>query len=101
MALREEILPYVDGNNLISPEPVTPGIVVGSDNGTSFTSEYYIILKKLGQLQSNDFADFQARIGQCVNSQGMLCRVPIGQNDGQEEVDDYYGVLNGCMQMGN
>jgi len=101
MALRDEIVPYVDGNKLVAPNLVAPGTLAGSDNGPMYTSEYYIMLKKLGQLQSQDNADFQARIGQCVNNYGMLCRVPVGQDDGQEQVDDYYGVLNGCVQMQN
>jgi hypothetical protein len=25
----------------------------------------------------------------------------VGQSDGLEQVDDYYGVTNGCMEMGN
>jgi hypothetical protein len=66
-----------------------------------FTAELYVTLQKLGQLVSQDYVDFQARIGQCINAEGMLCRVPIGQDDGQEQVDDYYGVFNGCKQMGN
>jgi hypothetical protein len=28
-------------------------------------------------------------------------RVPIGQVDGQEGPDDYYGVLNACFHLGN
>lgn len=101
MALRDEIVPYVDGNQLVAPALVTPGTQKASDNGPMFTSEWYAMLKKSGCLVSQDFADFQERIGQCVNPQGMLCRVPVGQDDGQEQVDDYYGTLNGCKQMGN
>ncbi|CAK9253121.1 unnamed protein product [Sphagnum jensenii] len=101
MALRDEILPYVDGNDLVAPNPVSPGTLKGSDNGPMFTSEYFIMLLKLGQLIPSDTNDFQNRIGQCVNAAGMLCRVPASQDDGQEEVDDYYGVLNGCKQMEN
>ena len=29
----------------------------------------------------------------------MLNRVPLGQNDGLESVDDYYGVLDGCKTL--
>jgi hypothetical protein len=102
MALRDDFSNYIDGNGLLSPNPGTwvPG-QKSSDNGTSFTSEYYTILKKNDQLTNQDKLDYQQKIGQCVNSAGMLCRVPIGQDDGEEAPDDYYGVLNGCMQMGN
>ena len=99
--LRDEILPYVDGNNLVAPNLVASGTKQGSDNGPMFTAELYVMLQKLGQLQGQDVADFQTRIGQCVNAEGMLCRVPIGQDDGMEAPDDYYGTLNGCLHMGN
>ena len=59
------------------------------------------MLKRNGALQDSDIADYASRIGACVNPEGMLCRVPVGQDDGQEEVDDYYGVTNGCVEMGN
>ena len=102
MALRDDFGNYWDGNGLLAPNPGvwSPG-QKGSDNSPMFTSEYYIMLKKNGQLVDQDKADYQQKIGQCVNAQGMLNRVPVGQNDGQEEVDDYYGTLNGCMQMQN
>lgn len=101
MALRDEIPPFTDGNGLVTPGLATPGVLAGSDNGPMYTSEYYVMLQKLGQLQSDDYAKFDNLIQNCINSEGMLCRVPVGQDDGQEQVDDYYGVLNGCMQMGN
>lgn len=101
MALRDEIPPYVDGNRLVAPGLVNPGTLSASDNGPMFTSELYVMLQKLGQLVPQDSIDFQNRIGQCVDAQGMLCRVPVGQDDGLEQVDDYYGTLNGCMHMQN
>jgi hypothetical protein len=100
MALRDEFIPYTDGNNLLAPGPVAP-TGSGSDNGPMYTSEWYVMLQKSGQLTPQDLIDFQTRIGACVNSQGMLCRVPVGQNDGQEQVDDYLGVLNACKALGN
>lgn len=99
MALRDEIVPYVDENQLVAPNLVGPGTLSASDNGPMFTSELYAMLAKSGQLVSQDLADFQARIGQCINDRNMLCRVPVGQNDGQEQVDDYHGVLNGAKQI--
>ena len=99
MTLREEIQPYIDGNGLVAPHLTGP--IKGSDNGVMFTSEYYVMLQKLGQLVSQDLSDFQAKIGQCITPEGMLSRVPMGQIDGQEGPDDYVGVLNGCKQLGN
>ena len=101
MALRDEIVQYFDGNGLVCPGPQPVGGGKGSDNGPMYTSEYYVMLKMSNQINDSDIADFGQKIGQCVNHDGMLCRVPIGQHDGQEQVDDYYGVLNGCVKLGN
>lgn len=101
MSLRTEIPPYIDGNGLVAPCLVPPNTLKGSDNGPMYTAELYVMYEKLGQLTDQDKLDYAQKIGQCVNSEGMLCRVPISQNDGQEQVDDYHGVLDGCMQMGN
>lgn len=101
MTIKSDFAPYVDGNNLLAPGPVSPGTLKGSDNGVMFTSEYFIMLKKQGYLTDADAADYAARINACINPQGMLCRVPMGQDDGQEQVDDYYGVTNGCIELGN
>lgn len=102
MTLRQDFANYWDGNGLGTPAPCIPvPNQKGSDNGTMYTSEYYIILKKNSQLTDQDKLDFQQKIGQCVDQQGMLNRVPINQSDGQDEVDNYYGTLNGCMQLGN
>lgn len=99
MGLREEIVPFIDGNGLVAPNLTGPGI--GSDNGPMFTSEYYAILAKLGMLSENDKLDFAQKIGQCIDFRGLLNRVPVGQHDGQEGPDDYYGTLNGCKTLGN
>ena len=98
MSIRQEIIPYTDANNLVSP-CLTHGILKGSDNGPMYTSEYYVILQKLNELTPADTANYKNKINTCINEEGMLCRVPIGQDDGQEQVDDYYGVLNGCKQL--
>lgn len=101
MALRDEISPFIDGNLLVAPSLVSPGTLKASDNGPMYTAEYYVMLKKLDQIFTEDVLDFQSRIGNCINPQGMLNRTPIGQDDGQEGPDDYLGVLNGCVQFGN
>jgi|SRR5581483_2519735 len=101
MSLRDEITPYIDGNGLVAPGLVAVGAKQGSDNGPMYTSELYVMYEKLGMLTAQDKLDYAQKIGQCINSEGMLCRVPIGQDDGQEQVDDYYGVLNGCYTLGN
>ena len=100
MSIRQEIQPYIDGNGLVSNRIVSPGTLSGSDNGPMFTSEYYIILAKSNLLTTQDKIDFNNKILSCI-SQDLLNRVPTGQSDGQEGPDDYYGVLDACMALGN
>jgi hypothetical protein len=101
MGLREDFQSYFDGNGLIAPNPVPQGTLKGSDNGPMYTSEYYIMLKKSGLLTDKDIQDFQSKIGQCIDIEDLLNRVPVDQLDGLEGPDDYYGVLDGCKQLGN
>lgn len=102
MGIRGDFNQFIDSNNLNTPAPCmpVPG-QKGSDNGPSFTSEYYIILKKNGQLTEQDKIDYAQKIGQCIGPQGLLNRVPLNQSDGAESVDDYYAVTNGCVELGN
>lgn len=99
MALRDEIVIFLDKNGLVAPNRVGPN--GGSDNGPCFTSELYAMYKKSDQLTEQDKIDYAQKIGSCIDSNGLLNRVPIGQLDGQEGPDDYYAVLNGCKSMGN
>lgn len=101
MALRDEIKPYIDGNDLVAPNKVAVGTLKGSDNGPMFTAEFIVMLKKLGQLINGDPQAFDYIINRCIDHNGLLNRVPTTQNDGQEAPDDYYGVLNGCKQIQN
>ena len=101
MSLRSEIIPYLDGNSLVCPNIPGPGTLSGSDNGPCFTSEYYILLEKNGMLGDQDKKDYAALMLKCINPEGMLCRVPVGQNDGQEQVDDYQALMAGCFHMDN
>lgn len=100
MGLKEEILPYIDGNGLVAPNLTGPQ-GQGSDNGPMFSSELYVMLAKLGELSDQDKLDFARLIGQCVAPNGMLHRVPFPPGSGQEGPDDHYGVLNGCKILGN
>jgi hypothetical protein len=97
--IRSDFAPYFDGNGLMASSPVTTGTLSASDNGGMFLSEFEIILQKLGQSTDQDKVYFFEHITNCMN-QGLLCRRPLGQNQSQESVDDYYGVLNGCKQLG-
>lgn len=99
MSIRDDFKPYVDGNNLLAPSPVGSNPGKGSDNGVMYTSEYFIMLKKQNLLCAADCADYDNRISKCVGSNGMLNRA--SNDTDQEGPDDYYGVLNGCMELSN
>jgi hypothetical protein len=102
MGIRDDFSKFWDGNGLCTPSPCVPTPNVGgSDNGPLFTSIYYILLKRNGQLTNLDKQDYSQKIEQCVDSQGLLNRVPLNENDGLESVDDYLGTLNGCIELGN
>lgn len=97
MGIRQEILPYIDGNGLVSPNR-TDGTGQGSDNGPMFTSEYFAILAKSGQLTPADQKSFVDKINPCIID-GLLNRAPY--KTGQEGPDDYVGVLNASKLLGN
>lgn len=101
MSIRDEIVPFIDGNGLVAPARVAPGTVAASANGTMYTSEYYAILKMSGQLKPQDQVDFANRIGKCIDSNGLLNRTPLGQNSDLDSPDDYVGTINGSFQVGN
>ena len=102
MGIKEDFSVYFDGNSLMAPNPQSqPSTGKGSDNGPCFTAEYYVILAKNNQLTDQDKIDFNQKIGQCIFPEGILNRVPITQQDSQEQVDDYYSVLSGCKVLGN
>lgn len=100
MSLRQEIIPYQDGNGLVCPNRTQPGTLKGSDNGPMFTGEYFVLLLRNGEgIGWADDLKFTQLIYNCLNK-GVLSRVPYPQQDGQEGPDDYYGVLNACKQLG-
>lgn len=103
MAIKDDFSKYFDGNWLASPCPGKwKRKQAGSENGTMFTSEVYIILKKNGQLKEQDKIDYNLRISQCIDNKiCLLNRYPIGQNQTQDSPDNYLGVANGCMELGN
>lgn len=101
MSVREDIVPYIDTNNMVAPNkgPFQP--LKGSDNGPCYTGEFYSILAKSGILTEDDKLHFANIIGSCIDKRGVLNRVPIDKEDGQEAPDDYYGVLSACKELGN
>jgi hypothetical protein len=100
MGLREEVYAsYIDCAGLVSPHPCDP-LTIASDNGPMYTSEYYVMLKMNRLLTEEDKTKFECLISNCITWEGMLCRWPAWLGQQQEQVDDYYGVLNACKQLG-
>lgn len=97
MSIKEEILPYVDGNNLVSPTILLyPGQVNVTNNGVMYTSEYTVLLSNLGVLEDSSIEEFIETISHCLTPEGILKRNPDGSG-GQEGPDDYYGLMNACI----
>lgn len=95
MALTLEIIPYVDGNNLVAPGLISPGTIRGSDNGPMYTAEYLIMLKRNNEVASlvDPVADKSyAAIKACVGEDSELHRAP--GDSSPDEVDDHYGTLS-------
>jgi hypothetical protein len=96
MSIREDFLPYFDKNDLLEPAPGQQDC----DNGTMYFSEYMVMLKKLELITDEDKKNFANRISACIGF-NLLNRRPLGQNESQEGPDNYYGVLNACIELGN
>lgn len=89
MSLMNDILPYIDGNGLVSPSIVPPGVLRNSDNGPLFTSQLLILADK-----NDEEADpkYLIALRSCVDSKGYLHRAPGDLT--QDAPDDHYGVLS-------
>jgi hypothetical protein len=97
MSLRSTIASYVDGNNLVMSYPYDGVYKRGSDNGTMFTSEYYILLKRVGELLPTDKIEFMTKMSQCIVD-NTLHRAPDDLSP--DVTDNYHGVLAACKQLG-
>lgn len=93
-SLGEEILPYVDGGGYVAPNLVPEGQERGSDNGTMFTSEYYILMERLypNSESSEARADgWEKLIRMCMPIQGLTTRFPGDR--ALDAPDNFYGIL--------
>lgn len=102
MSLRSEIIPYIDGNGLVTPNlaPVPPAR--GSDNGVCFTSEYYIYLKlnnEIKDLREETLmcAEYGNKIVSCMLEAGLVSRAP--GDKGVQPPDDYLAIMAACSQL--
>lgn len=98
MSLSSEILAnYIDGNYMVTPNPCSRTVQSGSDNAPMYTSEFYVMLYKRGEMDINGgLWALRHLIARCIDSYGMLNRVPTSQPSGLTGPDDYLGVLNAC-----
>jgi hypothetical protein len=97
MGIREDFIPYIDGNRLLAPSAVEHWTIRGSDNGPMFLSEYLIMLNRNETLTSNDISHYTKLIEGCVNQDKLLQRAP-GATDG-DSIDDHLGVLAGYAEI--
>lgn len=99
VVLRDEILAYTDADGLVSPQATQPNQNNASDNGVLFTSDYYVLLARLGQLNDVDYINYSSLIRKkCTTMVGLLNRGP--DNTNQEAPDDYYGLFSACQSLG-
>jgi hypothetical protein len=98
MSLKQEIVPYVDGNGLVAPSLVPAGVMRGSDNGPMFTSEYIIMVHRNNEMDVNTFSNYIIEIHKCIGSDGHLHRAP--GDTSQDEYDDNIATLAGYAEFG-
>lgn len=93
--LTSAIIPtWLDRNSLVKPQ----GANSDSGNGLLYTSVFIALLSELNQLQNIPSDWFQSRVRGCYYQIGCLERTP--QNTyGQEQWDDYLGVVVGCLLL--
>lgn len=75
MTLKSEIVPFIDGNGLVAPNLTNPH-TRGSDNGTMFTSEHFIMLQKRGEATEEDRNIWEHLIRSCMPIPGLTVRAP-------------------------
>src|SRR5579863_1546420 len=100
MCLRDEIIPYEEGDGLISCSPNPNHNFRTCDNGVLFCSEYYIMLAKNSLLTDQDKADYTSKIQACYVSgcPGLVARAP--GDTGDTDPDDYHGLFAACVILG-
>jgi len=95
MSLREEIIPYMDGNGLVAPHRVPPGTLRASDNGPLYTAQYLILYYR--DQHANDPYLFNNMMS-CVDSDRYLHRAPDDTTYGNP--DNHYGALSALNVIG-
>jgi len=91
MSLLDEILPYIDGNGLVSPSRVPPGVIRASDNGPLFSSQLIHMIEDRSPSQQ-EMSSILYPIKRCIDENGYLHRAPDDITFGNP--DNHYGVLS-------
>lgn len=99
MGLMNDILLYTDAQGLVCPKPADPRDLYGSGNGVIYTAEFMVIMAKYSLLEPEDIHDYEVLMKACYAVPGVINRVPHNINRDQDGPDDYYGLLNACMQL--
>jgi len=99
MGLKDEISAYRDADGLVCNHRVEPGQVNSSGNGVLYTSLYFLLLKRRGELTPEDQLDYLSVMRSCEvpGFPGLLKRGP-NQND-EESHDDYTGACAGLAKL--
>jgi len=97
MNIKSDFQPFIDGNGLLAPRPITPGTLRGSDNGTMFTSEYYIMLHRNEGLTDEDITRYAQLISSCIGTDHCLHRAP--GDPSPDVIDNHIGVLAGYAEF--
>lgn len=98
MSIRNEITPYLDKNGYANPYPVKPDSGRSSDNATMYTSEYYIMLQKQGQLSPEDVSNWTKLISDAETLTGLPARYP-GYTD-QDSPDNMVAIMSASQVLG-
>lgn len=74
--LRDEIIPYLDGQGFVAPTLENAKETRGSDNQMLFTSELYIVLVLLDEDMPKDAIEWEKKARQCMAVLGLTVRSP-------------------------
>jgi len=74
--LKEEIKLYKDNQGYVNPYLVNTSQGRQSDNGTMFSSEYYIMLSKRQEDTERDADEWEVLIAKCMPIPGLTVRYP-------------------------
>ncbi len=87
--IQRDMLPYFDGNDLVSSTAVPSGVMRASDNGVLHSSRYLILQHLAAEPRDQDAV--QAVLA-CIDQAGYLHRAP--DDTSPDAPDDHYGLFS-------